>query len=325
VDCYVVDLAPQYELLLGIDFMKSHQAQITFDSNGATVAVKKGSGTVVELPAPPKLASEGVEQPVERVMLSALQLKRALRKGAQCFLVQVERIEDKPTTVQVVDNSGLIPELELKALLNEFRTSVFSATGLPDVNEVPPAGPLDFEVIPTLPGTTPPYRKQYRLTPAERKELENRIKDLLSKGMIEPSTSPYSAPILFVKKPSGGLRMVLDYRALNKLTVKNRAPLPRIDDLLDGLHGVTVTSLLDLSSGYHQLHLCEADKPKTAFSTPMGHFQWRVLPQGISNAPSAFQATMNKLFRRMIGKSVFIYMDDILVARKSPEDHKEHL
>ena len=241
VDCYVVDLAPQYELLLGIDFMKSHQVQITFDNDGATVAVKKGSGTVVELPAPPKLASEGVKQPVERVMLSALQLKRALRKGAQCFLVQVERVEDKPTTVQVVDNSGLIPELELKALLNEFRTSVFSATGLPDVNEVPPAGPLEFEVIPTLPGTTPPYRKQYRLTPAERKELENRIKDLLSKGMIEPSTSPYSAPILFVKKPSGGLRMVLDYRALNKLTVKNRAPLPRIDDLLDGLHGVTVT------------------------------------------------------------------------------------
>ena len=82
---------------------------------------------------------------------------------------------------------------------------------------------------------------------------------------------------------------------------------------------------MDLSSGYHQLHLCEADKPKTAFSTPMGHFQWRVLPQGISNAPSAFQATMNKLFRHMIGKSVFIYMDDILVASKSPEEHKEHL
>lgn len=324
VDCYVVDLAPQYELLLGIDFLKSHQVQITFDSNGAAVTAKKGSGTVINLPAPPKLASKEAVQPVERVMLSALQLKRALRKGAHCFIVQVERVEDKPK-VTVVDNSGLIPELELKELLNEFRSSVFSATGLPDVNEVPPAGPLDFEVIPTLPGATPPYRKQYRLTPAERKELESRVKDLLAKGMIEPSTSPYSASILFVKKPSGGLRMVLDYRALNKLTVRNRAPLPRIDDLLDSLHGVTVTSLLDLSSGYHQLHLCESDKPKTAFSTPLGHYQWRVLPQGISNAPSAFQATMNKLFRHMIGKSVFIYMDDILVASRSAEEHKEHL
>jgi transposase InsO family protein len=181
------------------------------------------------------------------------------------------------------------------------------------------------EVIPIVPGSKPPYRKQYRTTPAERAEVVKRVRELLDKNMIEPSKSPYSAPLLFVRKKDGSLRLVLDYRALNAITVKNRYPIPRIDDLLDGLKGAQVFSCLDLSGGYHQLQLQESDRPKTAFATHLGHYQWRVMPMGISNAPSVFQATMNHLFQHMIGKSVFIYLDDILIASRTAEEHESHL
>ena len=322
VDCYVVDLSPQYDILLGMDFMKKNQVQISFSEENTSVVTARRGDRRVTLPKPSQAPVTLSDRPVERIMLSALQFKRAMRKGAHCFMVQIEKLDEAKPTVQIMDKSGLIPDDELHALLSEFKNSVF-VDGLPTIRN---PTTLDFEVIPTEPGTVPPYRKPYRLTPAERKEITERVKELLEKGMIEPSTSPYSAPILFVKKKDGvSLRMVLDYRALNSKTIKNRAPLNRISELLDSLHGVKVTSLIDLSGGYHQLGLLASDKEKTAFATPLGHFQWTVLPQGICNAPSAFQATMNRLFRHMLGKSVFIYLDDILVASKSPEEHVQHL
>ena len=136
----------------------------------------------------------------------------------------------------------------------------------------------------------------YRLAPSELQEVQRQITDLLSKQLIEPSTSPYGAPILFVEKKSGELRMVVDYRALNKITVKNRYPLPHIDDLFDKLFGAKYFSCLEAASGFHQILLKDADKSKTAFRTPFGHHQFRVLPFGLTNAPGTFQAVMNNLF-----------------------------
>lgn len=174
-------------------------------------------------------------------------------------------------------------------------------------------------------GHKPPWRPIYRLSPAELEEVKRQVADLLKKGYIEPSKSPYGAPILFTPKPDGTLRMCVDYRALNKLTVKNRYPLPRIDDLLDQLSGARYFTSLDLQSGYHQIKITPEDMPKTAFRTPIGHFQFRVLAFGLSNCPSTFQNVMNDVFKDKIGKFVLVYMDDILIFSKTAEEHLEHI
>lgn len=275
VDCYVVDLAPQYQILLGMDFMKAHGIQITFSEESVTVTARKGQGRVT-LPLPKSVLPEQPKT-LAQATISALQAKRAVRKGAELLVVEVRKVQEGTPAVKVLDRAGLIPDLDLQQLLAEFQDSVF-VDGLPKA-EYAPGKRIDFEVIPLQPGAAPTHRKMYRLTPEERRELQSRIKEMLEKGLIEPSTSPYSASILFVKKKSGGLRMVQDLRLLNSVTVKSRAPIPRIDDLLDNLSGKKVFSLLDLSGGYHQLLLPESDKPKTAFATPFGHYQWRVLPQ----------------------------------------------
>ena len=165
----------------------------------------------------------------------------------------------------------------------------------------------------------------YRLSPAENAEVRRQVSDGLRRGIIEPSASPYGTPVLFVRKKDGSLRMCVDYRALNKITVKNKYPLPRIDDLLDQLHGASVFSSLDLQSGYHQIRIKDEDVPKTAFRTPLGHYQFRVLSFGLTNAPATFQAVMNSIFRKHIGKFVLVYLDDILIFSKSPQEHAQHL
>ena len=145
----------------------------------------------------------------------------------------------------------------------------------------------------------------------------------MAKGWVEPSTSPYGAPVLFVVKKGGELCMCIDFRGLNKLTVKNRYPLPRIDDLMDKLHGTTVFSALDLQQGYHQLLISKKDVPKIAFLPHMGLYQYKVLCFGLCNALSTFQTVMNKVFGHCLSY-VIVYMDDILVFSKTKEEHVEH-
>ena len=136
-------------------------------------------------------------------------------------------------------------------------------------------------------------------------------------GWITPSSSPYGQPILFGSKKGGSLRMCIDFRALNKQTVKNRYVLPRIDDLLDQLNGAKVFTALDLAHGYHQIRITPEDCPKTAFRTPMGHYEFKVLPFGLTNAPATFQATMNDIFRPYLGRFVSVYLDDILITPRT--------
>ncbi|KAJ9520707.1 hypothetical protein QJQ45_007569 [Haematococcus lacustris] len=159
----------------------------------------------------------------------------------------------------------------------------------------------------------------------EQEELKKQIKDYLAKGMIEPSSSPYAAPILFVQKKSGELRMCIDYRQLNKLTLRDQYPLPRIDDLFDRLSGWSVFSSLDLQAGCHQIRITLEDVPKTAFKTPEGHFQFKVLSFGLTNAPATFQRVMNDAFAPVRGKCALVYLADILVMSKSLPDHMQHL
>ncbi|GJY40405.1 putative reverse transcriptase domain-containing protein, partial [Tanacetum coccineum] len=161
------------------------------------------------------------------------------------------------------------------------------------------------------------------------KEDEPKLSDisveLQDKGFIRPSHSPWGAPVLFVKKKDGSLRMCIDYRELNKLTIKNRYPLPRIDDLFDQLQGSRYFSKIDLRSGYHQLRVHEDDIPKTAFRTRYGHFEFTVMPFGLTNAPTVFMDLMNKVCKPYLNKFVIVFIDDILIYSKTKEDHEVHL
>ncbi|GJV94537.1 putative reverse transcriptase domain-containing protein [Tanacetum coccineum] len=161
-----------------------------------------------------------------------------------------------------------------------------------DLPGIPPTRQVEFQ-IDLVPGAAPVARAPYRLAPSEMKELAKQLQELYDKGFIRHNSSPWEAPILFVKKKDGSFRMCIDYRELNKLTIKNRYPLPRIDDLFDQLQGSSVYSKIDLQSGYHQLRVREKYIPKTAFRTRYGHYEFQVMPFGLTNAPAVFMDLVN--------------------------------
>ncbi|GJT46242.1 putative reverse transcriptase domain-containing protein [Tanacetum coccineum] len=193
-----------------------------------------------------------------------------------------------------------------------------------DLPGLPPARPVEFQIDLIL-GAAPVARAPYRLAPSEMKELSEQLQELSDKGFIRPSSSPWGAPVLFVKKKDGSFRMCIDYRELNKLTVKNRYPLPRIDDLFDQLQGSSIYSKIDLRSGYHQLRVREQDIPKTAFRTRYGHYEFQVMPFGLTNAPAVFMDLMNRVCKPYLDKFVIVFIDDILIYSKDEKEHEEHL
>ncbi|GJS40836.1 putative reverse transcriptase domain-containing protein [Tanacetum coccineum] len=211
------------------------------------------------------------------------------------------------------------PKLNDISVVREFE-DVFPE----DLSGLPPQRQVEFR-IDLVPGATPIAKSPYRLAPSEMQELSGQLQELQDKGFIRPSHSPWGAPVLFVKKKDGSLRMCIDYRELNKLTVKNRYPLPRIDDLFDQLQGSRFFSKIDLRSGYHQLRVHEDDIPKTAFRTRYGHFEFTVMPFGLTNAPAVFMDLMNRVCKPYLDKFVIVFIDDILIYSKTKEDHEVHL
>ncbi|KAL0553698.1 hypothetical protein IC582_007601 [Cucumis melo] len=163
------------------------------------------------------------------------------------------------------------------------------------------------------------------MTSMELRELKSQLQELVDKGFIRPSASPWGAPVLFVKKKDGTLRLCIDYRQLNKVTIRNKYPLPRIDDLFDQLRGASIFFKTDLRSGYHQLKVKESDIPKTAFRTGYRHYEFLVMPFGLTNAPAAFMDLMNRVFHSYLDQFVIVFIDDILVYLGSKEKHAEHL
>nr|GFA63551.1 putative reverse transcriptase domain-containing protein [Tanacetum cinerariifolium] len=161
--------------------------------------------------------------------------------------------------------------------------------------------------------------------PSGMKDLSKQLKELSDKGFIRHSSSPWGAAVLIVKKKDGSFRMCIDYQELNKLTVKNRYPLPRIDDLFDQLQGSSVYSKIDLRSGYHELRVREEDIPKIAFRTRYGHYEFQVMPFGLTNAPAVFMDLMNRVCKPYLDKFVIVFIDDILIYSKDEKEHEEHL
>ena len=172
---------------------------------------------------------------------------------------------------------------------------------------------------------TPHRMTPHRMTPVELQELKVQLQELLDKGFIRPSTSPWGTPVLFVRKKDKTLRLCIDYRQLNRVMIKNRYPLPRIDDLFDQLRGVRVYSKIDLRTSYYQLRVRETDIPKTTFRTRYGHFEFTVMPFGLANAPATFMDLMHRVFQPYLDQFVVVFVDDILIYSQSEWEHEYHL
>jgi hypothetical protein len=193
-----------------------------------------------------------------------------------------------------------------------------------DLPGMPPDRDIEF-IIELQPGTAPISKKPYRMPPNELAELKIQLQDLLDKCFIRPSASPWGCPALFVKKKDNSLRLCVDYRPLNAVTIKNKYPLPCIDILFDQLAGAKVFSKIDLCSGYHQIKIKPCDIPKTAFSTRYGLYEYLVMSFGLTNAPAYFMYLMSSVFMPELDKFVVVFIDDILIYSKTKEDHTNHI
>lgn len=331
------------DILLSCDWFNRRGANLCYKTR--TMSVQRGGRKLVLKPTPDPSDAERLINLVLAVHVSQCcvdemsprQAWKSIKRGAEAYLMLVRpetdltvrpaRTQARAATVAAAPKPipGLVPQPKLDALLDKYKAVFQKVTGLRDATD-----PIEH-TIPLIPGAVPPAKRAYRLSPEEKDECKRQITDLLAKGFIEPSSSPFGAPVIFVKKkdpesPTGHkLRMVLDYRALNKITQKRRYPMPNIQEIFDQLAGASVFSSIDLESGYHQLRISKEDIPKTAFITPEGQFAFKVLCFGLTNAPATFQATMNRYFAKQLGKSVLVYLDDVLIFSKTPEEHLRHL
>jgi len=251
-----------------------------------------------------KLLFPDVEEPE---LVSSQGVMKELHDGAQCYMIfthmEVERGEATSVIPIVQDFGDVFPE---------------------EVPGLPPNREVEFS-IDLVPGTGPVSMAPYRMAPAELVELKKQIEELMEKQFIRPSTSPWGALVLLVKKKDGSSRLCVDYRQLNKMTIKNKYPLPRIGDLMDQLHGSSMFSKIDLRSGYHQILVKADDVQKTAFRSRYGHYEYVVMPFGVTNAPTVFMDYMNRIFRPFLDKFVVVFIDDILIYSRTQEEHAEHL
>ena len=246
-------------------------------------------------------------------LVSPSTFSKQIRRGMKAFALILNPQEKSDEASEPIHP-------KVKDIIEEFK-DVFPDE-LP--KGLPPSRSHDFKIELT-PGAEPIKKGLYRLSTKETEELKSQIQDLLEKGFIQPSSSPWGAPILFVNKNDGGFRLCVDYRALNKVTIKNSYPLPRIDYIFDRLMGAKFFTKIDLRSGYHQIRLDPESIPKTAFRTRYGLFEFTVLPFGLTNAPSTFMALMNDIFHEYLDIFVIIYLDDILIYSSTLEEHLSHL
>ncbi|KAJ0806053.1 putative nucleotidyltransferase, Ribonuclease H [Helianthus annuus] len=298
---FSIDLIPivlgSFDVVVGMDWLSRHQTEIICKE------------IIIRIPRSGKesLVIRGDKSGAVVGIISFLKVQKCLRKGHTAILALVtdasaeeKKIEDIPI---VRDFPEVFPEV------------------LPGL---PPHRQVEFQ-IELAPGAAPIARVPYRLAPSELEELSTQLQELLEKGFIRPSSSPWGAPVLFAKKKDGTFRMCIDYRELNKVTVKNRYPLPRIDDLFNQLQGSSFYSKIDIRSGYHQLRVREEDVSKTAFRTRYDHYEFLVMPFGLTNAPAVFMDLMNRVCKPYLDKFVIVFIDDILIYSKSQEEHEQHL
>ncbi|KAJ9545268.1 hypothetical protein OSB04_024975 [Centaurea solstitialis] len=296
IDLIPIELA-SFDAVVGMDWLSQYRATIGCYEKTVRIQLPNGRTLVIEGERPNR--SLGI--------VSCMKAHSYLRKRYIAFLVQV--VGKKPEAKKLED---------IPVVRNYSEVFPDELPGLPPTRQV------EFR-IDLISGATPVAKAPYRLAPAEMPELSNQIQELLDKGFIQPSSSPWGAPVLFVKKKDGSLRMCIDYRELNKLTIKNRYPLPRIDDLFDQLQGASFFSKIDLRSDYYQVRVHEEDVPKMVFRTRYGHYEFMVMPFGLTNSPAVFMDLMNRICRPYLDKFVIVFIDDILIYSQSREEHEQHL
>ncbi|KAI3746537.1 hypothetical protein L6452_08971 [Arctium lappa] len=298
---FKIDLIPiklgSFDIVVGMDWLSKNHAEISCSEKILRIPLPGGEVLIVP----------GEKSKRKLKMVSCMKMRKYLRKECDAFLAHVISKEPKQKRLQDIPVVQEFPEVFPEEL-----------PGLPPPRQV------EFR-IELVPGAAPVAKAPYRLAPSEMQELSEQLQELLDKGFIRPSSSPWGAPVLFVKKKDGAFRMCIDYRELNKLTLKNRYPLPRIDDLFDQLQGASYFSKIDLRSGYHQMRVREEDIDKTAFRTRYGHYEFLVMPFGLTNAPAVFMDLMNRVCRPYLDKFVIVFIDDILIYSRSKEDHERHL
>ncbi|GKB16243.1 putative reverse transcriptase domain-containing protein [Tanacetum coccineum] len=291
-----------FDVVIGMDWLVKYHALIVCDEK--VVRIPYGNEVLI-------IRGDNCDNGSKLNIISCTKTQKYIEKGCQVYLAQVtsKKAEDKSEERRLED----VP------IIREF-PEVFPE----DLPGLLPARQVEFQ-IDLVPGAAPVARAPYRLAPAEMQELSTQLQELSDKGFIRPSSSPWGAPVLFVKKKDGSFRMCIDYRELNKLTVKNRYPLPRIDDLFDQLQGSRVYTKIDMRSGYHQLRVREEDISKTTFRTHYGHYEFQVMQFGLTNTSAVFMDLINRVCKPYLDRFIIVSIDDILIYSKSRKEHEGHL
>ncbi len=344
-------------MIIGQDLLSKYRIDILNSSESVSMFYRGHRYTIPQsLLVPPAEAETSYKTEMSEPYSNPKQISRDLKKGGRIILVlptnpsngsspsstgdpstvlnSLPTVEDN-VVLSVSENDCELTDQEFTEYISKFplqirkvltkHRSVFR-------KKLPPGLDTKYKklreankvVIPTTTSEAV-FAKRRRLSPKETEELKSQMEDHLSRQIVRESQSPYNAPLVFVQKPDGSIRMCVDYTLLNRVTVKHRGPLPNIQDLIDMLTGKSYFSSIDLVNGYRQILLSDSDIPKTAFSTPWGHYEALVVWEGLTNAPAVFQAVMNDVFKPFLGRFVLIYLDDILVFSSSLDEHAEHL
>ncbi|HEY4964471.1 MAG TPA: reverse transcriptase family protein, partial [Candidatus Saccharimonadales bacterium] len=316
---YVLD-GLEVDFVLSIAYVRKHNIVLRPSEGVLTIPDRKGNPIVIrEILDNKAYKVEANNVSVLTSCISAKQWRKDVKAGFECYFFHLHpsEVPEQPKLkgFKVGPNCGRVPEI-----LEEF--SDMLPNKLP--KGLPPRREVDHH-IELQPGSAPQAKSSYRLNLNEQNLLKDSLKELLEQGFIQPSKSPYGAPAIFAAKKDGALRLCADYRALNKQTVKDRYPLPHMDDLFNSVVGATVFSKIDLRTGFHQIRMAKGDEPKTAISTRFGAFEYLVMPFGLCNATATFMKMMNDIFHDLLDNGIVVFIDDILIYSRTLEEHEQLL
>lgn len=312
---YIISGEDNGILTLGRSWGTKHQPSLNWKDFSITTTRENGQKVRIL----PKTVMNQNRVSIKR--MSFKKMARELKKGkTELFMARMTKVSPEPDSHNTESMEKVKANAFFKDLISEY-ADVFRQE-LPD--KLPPKRAFEFEIV-TDPSQSPATRPVIRLSWEEQKELKRQLADLLKKGLIRHSTSPYGAPVFFVKKKGGALRMVCDYRGLNKMTRKDSNPLPLLEETLDQLAEAKIFSKFDLVGAYHQLRIREEDIHKSAIRTRFGTFEWRVVCFGLTNAPAAFTRLASDIFKELNGDCLAFYLDDVIIYSRTLEEHKKHL
>ena len=332
IPCYVTPLDPSCNMVLGYNWLTRYNPSINWVLNSITFppalladpdpTSSAQSATLPEQPLEQTLSDPPTPTPTSVPSISMINASAFVRacklSGSQSFSLH---LSDLSVSARSSDISDSAPDLShIPEEYHDF-ADVFSKV---KADALPPHRPYDMK-IDLEEGASPPIGPMYQISPTEQQALRDFIDEHVRIGFIRPSKSPHGAPVLFVRKKDGSLRLCVDFRGLNKITKKDRYPIPLVSDLLSTAGKARIYTALDLRHAYHLVRIAEGDEWKTAFRTRYGSFEWMVMPFGLSNAPSVFQRFINDIFSDLLDVTVVVYLDDILIYSDNSADHKKHV